>query len=67
MPGLRVYQVRTGNLRKPARPVELLRGGNSTASKRNEPRRGWAAGLTEQGRRGCIGVYGAGDDVDFRS
>jgi len=35
--------------------------------KRNEPRRGWAAGLTEQGRRGCIGVYGAGDKVDFRS
>jgi hypothetical protein len=35
--------------------------------KRDEPRRGWAAGLTEQGRRGCNGVYGAGDKVDFRS
>lgn len=35
--------------------------------KRDEPRRGWAAGLTEQGRRGCNGVYGAGDKLDFRS
>jgi hypothetical protein len=37
------------------------------ADKREEPRRGWAAGLTEQGRRGCNGVYGAGDKADFRS
>ena len=44
-------------------PPARVRG----CEKSDEPRRGWAAGLTEQGRRGCIGVYGAGDKVDFRS
>ena len=61
-------QAETPNLRRYAGLASALRGGNTSGTpEKDEPRRGWAAGLTEQGRRGCNGVYGAGDKVDFRS